>query len=158
MSMAPLAYPAPDATTAQLDEGKPARSSDTVVRIFLLATIVGLCVLFLLFAFLRIRTFEAVALSMPSRVEQLNRTVPATVFQKWCDEHRGEQPNTTYATFDDVVCVICLESIQAQDSVRALSCKHFYHTQCFDRWFQGWHDSCPLCLTVVLPVGKHGNV
>jgi len=47
-------------------------------------------------------------------------------------------------------CAICLEPVQDQDDIRPLPCNHFFHAQCFDRWF--WQaeqtNRCPLCRTI----------
>jgi len=48
------------------------------------------------------------------------------------------------------LCTICLAEYSLNDSLRALPCKHHFHTACIDRWLKD-HDTCPLC---VQPVTK----
>lgn len=40
---------------------------------------------------------------------------------------------------------ICLEQINAADSIHVLHCNHAFHDQCLERWFLGSHLTCPLC-------------
>ena len=40
-------------------------------------------------------------------------------------------------------CAICFESILDRDK-KQLSCNHYFHEQCLDRWFEK-HFSCPTC-------------
>ena len=48
------------------------------------------------------------------------------------------------ATHHDVECQICLIDFQDGDEIRALPCRHQFHTECVDPWFRG-HTSCPAC-------------
>ena len=41
-------------------------------------------------------------------------------------------------------CGICLLSYQADDTVKQLPCKHFFHTACIDRWLLEGSARCPL--------------
>lgn len=41
-------------------------------------------------------------------------------------------------------CVICLEPMQAQETMRALPCGHVLHKLCIDRWL-GVNAVCPIC-------------
>ncbi|XP_028776570.1 probable E3 ubiquitin-protein ligase XERICO [Neltuma alba] len=42
-------------------------------------------------------------------------------------------------------CCVCLCRFQGSEEVSELSCKHFFHTACLDKWFLKRHDTCPLC-------------
>ena len=48
------------------------------------------------------------------------------------------------ATHHDVECQICLIDFSDGDEIRALPCRHQFHTTCVDPWFSG-HTSCPAC-------------
>ena len=48
------------------------------------------------------------------------------------------------ATHHDVECQICLIDFSDGDEIRALPCRHQFHTNCVDPWFRG-HTSCPAC-------------
>ena len=43
-------------------------------------------------------------------------------------------------------CSICLCAFQETDSIRLLSCKHYFHQNCGDKWLVV-HAKCPLCLS-----------
>lgn len=41
-------------------------------------------------------------------------------------------------------CPICLEDIEAGAMLRKLTCKHYFHKACLDKWLS--HKSvCPIC-------------
>lgn len=48
------------------------------------------------------------------------------------------------STHHDVECQICLIDFSDGDEIRALPCRHQFHTTCVDPWFRG-HTSCPAC-------------
>ncbi|KAH7112503.1 hypothetical protein B0J11DRAFT_498103 [Dendryphion nanum] len=80
------------------------------------------------------------------RLKQLDGVLPSVIFQIWHGNSQINQANQLLDdSQDDRICVICLELIKEHDSVRALECQHIYHTPCFDRWYIGFHDFCPLC-------------
>ena len=41
-------------------------------------------------------------------------------------------------------CVICLEEMTPGKTVRELSCKHFFHARCADKWLKV-DKTCPVC-------------
>ncbi|KAI5462020.1 hypothetical protein BGZ63DRAFT_203575 [Mariannaea sp. PMI_226] len=47
-------------------------------------------------------------------------------------------------------CAICLEILIDQDHARRLKCKHVFHTDCIDSWFQKRHIDCPLCKSIFI--------
>ncbi|XP_076251077.1 uncharacterized protein LOC143190573 [Rhynchophorus ferrugineus] len=42
------------------------------------------------------------------------------------------------------VCVVCMYEFAGQELLRILPCKHMYHAECVDQWFQT-KGNCPLC-------------
>ncbi|OAY34460.1 probable E3 ubiquitin-protein ligase XERICO [Manihot esculenta] len=44
-----------------------------------------------------------------------------------------------------VECCVCLCRFEADEEVSELSCKHFFHKGCLDKWFDNKHSTCPLC-------------
>ncbi|CAO2623197.1 E3 ubiquitin-protein ligase RNF133 [Lemmus lemmus] len=46
-------------------------------------------------------------------------------------------------------CVICLEPYKPNDTVRILTCYHFFHKNCIDPWILA-HGTCPLCKCDIL--------
>jgi len=41
-------------------------------------------------------------------------------------------------------CIICLNQIKIDDTIVILPCKHYYHKECINKWFQK-SKSCPIC-------------
>lgn len=44
-----------------------------------------------------------------------------------------------------IECCVCLCMFEADEEVTELSCEHFFHKGCLDKWFDNQHISCPLC-------------
>nr|XP_009607425.1 E3 ubiquitin-protein ligase RHA2A-like [Nicotiana tomentosiformis] len=42
-------------------------------------------------------------------------------------------------------CVVCLNRFVDGESVRKLACRHVFHTECLDGWFNTLNFNCPLC-------------
>lgn len=47
-------------------------------------------------------------------------------------------------------CVVCLESLEPDHSIRALPCRHVFHTDCITPWLTTRQAACPLCKAKVL--------
>lgn len=47
-----------------------------------------------------------------------------------------------------VECCVCLCGFQGSEEVSELSCKHFFHKACLDKWFHNRHSTCPLCRSI----------
>ncbi|CAI0463669.1 unnamed protein product [Linum tenue] len=47
-----------------------------------------------------------------------------------------------------VECCVCLCGFEADEEVSELSCKHFFHKGCLQKWFDNQHTTCPLCRSV----------
>lgn len=51
----------------------------------------------------------------------------------------------------DKICLICLFNFINEERIRKLSCGHYYHLNCIDRWLT-YKNNCPSCRrTVSLP-------
>lgn len=48
-----------------------------------------------------------------------------------------------------VECCVCLCRFEADEEVSELSCKHFFHKGCLEKWFDNQHVSCPLCRSII---------
>lgn len=58
-----------------------------------------------------------------------------------CIRRSGREP---------VECCVCLSRFEAEEEVSELSCKHFFHKGCLDKWFDNQTvSSCPLCRSVM---------
>ncbi|XP_041013085.1 probable E3 ubiquitin-protein ligase XERICO [Juglans microcarpa x Juglans regia] len=48
--------------------------------------------------------------------------------------------------FPIMECCVCLCRFEAEQEVSELSCKHFFHKVCLEKWFDNYnHNTCPLC-------------
>ncbi|KAH6771236.1 RING/U-box superfamily protein [Perilla frutescens var. hirtella] len=46
-------------------------------------------------------------------------------------------------------CCVCLCRFEADEEVSELSCKHFFHKGCLEKWFDNQHITCPLCRSIM---------
>ncbi|XP_051008333.1 E3 ubiquitin-protein ligase RNF133 [Acomys russatus] len=46
-------------------------------------------------------------------------------------------------------CVICFEPYKPNDTIRILTCNHFFHKNCIDPWILA-HGTCPMCKCDIL--------
>ena len=42
-------------------------------------------------------------------------------------------------------CLICLDDYEPEEDLRVMSCKHFFHQNCVDKWLQVGRNNCPAC-------------
>ncbi|KAL1188250.1 putative E3 ubiquitin-protein ligase XERICO [Cardamine amara subsp. amara] len=75
------------------------------------------------------------------------RRVSITQFKSLC-ENRGEEEEEVEVEEKVVECCVCLCGFKEEEEVSELvSCKHFFHRGCLDKWFGNDHTTCPLCRT-----------
>ncbi|OAK99679.1 hypothetical protein IQ06DRAFT_150030 [Phaeosphaeriaceae sp. SRC1lsM3a] len=114
----------------------------------------GFCLMILLCGIFSCCTAHSISMSDTStrqrRLERLEEVLPSTVFLKWYKEDQITHSDEWHVDRENQVCVICLEVIQDIHLIRALSCRHVFHGQCFDQWFTDFHEYCPLCHCIVL--------
>ena len=67
-----------------------------------------------------------------------------TIFKKLRDNSDIEVFNKQ-ETFN-TTCGICIEKMKNKDIVRTLKCKHSFHINCIDQWFEK-KCCCPYCNT-----------
>jgi hypothetical protein len=54
-------------------------------------------------------------------------------------------------------CAVCLSEFEEEDDLRLLpGCKHVFHQDCIDVWFQS-HSTCPLCRASLVPKTSDGS-
>ncbi len=54
-------------------------------------------------------------------------------------------------------CAVCLSDFEEEDDLRLLpGCKHVFHKDCIDVWFQS-HSTCPLCRASLVPKTSDGT-
>ncbi|XP_025147230.1 E3 ubiquitin-protein ligase RNF133 [Bubalus kerabau] len=46
-------------------------------------------------------------------------------------------------------CIVCFELYKPNDTIRVLTCKHFFHKNCIDPWILA-HGTCPMCKCDIL--------
>lgn len=87
--------------------------------------------------------------SMSSPSEQTLPVTPCTLSpsSSSSEDNVGDNgDNDTFSDNDDVLCTICLTSIEDGDRVGVLSCDHLFHSECLKAWIQR-KNVCPLCQT-----------
>ncbi|PVH90337.1 hypothetical protein DM02DRAFT_665225 [Periconia macrospinosa] len=128
--------------------------------VILLSSMTGIWLLIMALGFLSC-WFESRRLGRiqipPSRLEQLNRVHPPEVFRRWVAGDQAKHGDVPPPSAEEQTCSICLDVIKAEDSIRALECRHIYHTECFDRWFRDFRDYCPLCHRAVMTEGASSS-
>jgi len=48
-------------------------------------------------------------------------------------------------------CPICMKKYEDNEIIRILSCRHEYHKECVDTWFNGYKTDCPMCRHSAVP-------
>ncbi|KAF9673413.1 hypothetical protein SADUNF_Sadunf10G0021700 [Salix dunnii] len=66
------------------------------------------------------------------------RRVSVTQFKSLNQNNGGARKST-------MECSVCLCGFESEEEVSELSCKHFFHRGCLDKWFDNKHSTCPLC-------------
>jgi hypothetical protein len=91
-----------------------------------------------------------------TRPNTLRITVAGRI-EKLSKEQIDRFPTTKYqekkGKVAQEVCPICLDSYQANDDLRILSCFDKFHTKCIDHWLRQ-NNNCPCCKYDLL---KHLN-
>ncbi|KAH0675061.1 hypothetical protein KY290_024092 [Solanum tuberosum] len=59
--------------------------------------------------------------------------------------YHHQQQNDEKTGADSSTCVVCLNRLGDGDRVRKLACRHVFHTECLDGWFNTLNFNCPLC-------------
>ncbi|KAL7952629.1 hypothetical protein V8C34DRAFT_318876 [Trichoderma compactum] len=78
-----------------------------------------------------------------SKIEKLNQKAPTQSYKSWKEKSEEATDSVKQGT-THVVCAICLEILQEDDTIRLLSCAHIFHSLCLAKWFLKRHNTCPL--------------
>lgn len=91
-----------------------------------------------------------------SRERRVSITRYGSLCKNRCDRCDGGHVGCTaaecgedWAAAAGECCCVCLSRFKAEEEVSELSCKHFFHKGCLDKWFHNQHITCPLCRSVV---------
>lgn len=83
------------------------------------------------------------------------RGVSITQFKCLCSARERGNGDSTFAPGNGngggiraVECCVCLCKFGEEEEVSELSCKHFFHRNCLDKWFDNHHSTCPLCRSI----------
>ncbi|PON99067.1 43kDa postsynaptic protein [Trema orientale] len=78
------------------------------------------------------------------------RRISITQFQSLCHNkfYEAKSSNSTSGNNNTLECCVCLCRFEADEEVSELSCKHFFHKGCLEKWFHNKHETCPLCRSV----------
>ncbi|KAK9027734.1 hypothetical protein V6N11_067557 [Hibiscus sabdariffa] len=123
-------------------------SSEGVLPVLVLNTV--LSVALLLRSLLQVMgTFAPSNLDMDDTRNARDRRVSITRLKSLCHGHRHYSSLAAAAADNDGGgCCVCLCGFEADEEVSELSCKHFFHKGCLDKWFNNKHSTCPLCRSV----------
>ena len=67
------------------------------------------------------------------------------IVQWGCDIYKNHcYLKTSAYSGDGDVCTICIEEFKNGETVRTLQCKHIFHKNCIDEWFEK-KEVCPNC-------------
>lgn len=61
------------------------------------------------------------------------------------DDHIANAVATDIVDQPGDACAICIDTLEADDEVRGLTCGHAYHASCVDPWLTSRRACCPLC-------------
>ena len=84
-----------------------------------------------------IKTEAVVGMIIESQATQDN-----TIFKKLREKSEIKK-FTSQGTFNST-CGICIEKMKMNDIVREMTCKHSFHIDCIDQWFEK-KCTCPYC-------------
>ncbi|KAK8567649.1 hypothetical protein V6N13_105605 [Hibiscus sabdariffa] len=81
------------------------------------------------------------------------RRISITQFRSLCHDRCSSTTSAAAAEAGGSVpesdaCCVCLSGFEAEEEVSELSCKHFFHKGCLEKWFGNKHSTCPLCRSV----------
>ncbi|XP_057493079.1 probable E3 ubiquitin-protein ligase XERICO [Actinidia eriantha] len=72
---------------------------------------------------------------------------------RYCLGNNGGGTGTSTGTssrWSSMECCVCLCGFEADEEVSELSCKHFFHSGCLEKWFDNYqHTTCPLCRSIL---------
>ncbi|KDP26691.1 hypothetical protein JCGZ_17849 [Jatropha curcas] len=77
------------------------------------------------------------------------RTISITQFKSLTPHSNGGGSCSGGSRGAIVECCVCLCGFEAEEEVSELSCKHFFHRGCLDKWIDNKHSTCPLCRSIL---------
>ncbi|OVA20592.1 zinc finger protein [Macleaya cordata] len=89
------------------------------------------------------------------------RKISVTLFKSLCNQRSSVASSSSSSDGGDsspsssssssswssssVECCVCLHKFEADEIVSELSCNHFFHKGCLEKWLDHKHSTCPLC-------------
>ncbi|PIN20350.1 hypothetical protein CDL12_06941 [Handroanthus impetiginosus] len=100
---------------------------------------------------IRIASWEELS-AEPSHSTECHRS-PA---ESYIEEFQSQIPVTQYDSIfihncPRQECSICLSEFELNAEVNHLSCGHFFHKSCLEKWLNYWNITCPLCRNYLVP-------
>ncbi|KAH7570365.1 hypothetical protein JRO89_XS05G0093500 [Xanthoceras sorbifolium] len=84
------------------------------------------------------------------------RSISIIQFKSLCKDRSGLRSSSSSSCCGStsgwaaaMECCVCLSGFEADEEVSELSCKHFFHKGCLDKWFDNKHSTCPLCRSIL---------
>lgn len=93
--------------------------------------------------------------SNPEDDNARERRISITQFKSLCDSRSSSSSTVARSNGGStscsaaMECCVCLSGFQSDEEVSELSCKHFFHRGCLDKWFDNKHSTCPLCRSIL---------
>ncbi|KAL3111033.1 hypothetical protein niasHT_012951 [Heterodera trifolii] len=103
---------------------------DDVTGLFMIVMVGSFCILLIILFGTQMRIRIRQQLQIPA-VLAAYHAMPQKLFMA-IDQQRDD-------------CAICLDPIPLETFVRPLSCNHFFHNECIEKWFKSRHKTCPIC-------------
>ncbi|KAK2647844.1 hypothetical protein Ddye_015333 [Dipteronia dyeriana] len=71
------------------------------------------------------------------------------------EEFRNRNPAIKFDTLphykhSEHECSVCLTRFEPESDINKLSCGHFFHKACLEKWLGYWNITCPLCRTPLI--------
>ncbi|XP_057542261.1 probable E3 ubiquitin-protein ligase XERICO [Amaranthus tricolor] len=82
----------------------------------------------------------------PYRIRRV-KGISITQFKYLCTNTCNKKESSNGKRRIIVECCVCLCKFEDEEEVSELSCKHFFHKNCLDKWFNH-HSTCPLCRSI----------
>ncbi|KAI5352249.1 PREDICTED: probable E3 [Prunus dulcis] len=130
----------------------PVLVMNTVLSVALLKNMVR-SVLQVMGANVNSQSFEENPDGCPAEMIARERRISISQFKslRHSKSNSNSRPNNTCVAKTNsgaMECCVCLCGFEAEQEVSELSCKHFFHKGCLEKWFDNNHSTCPLCRSV----------
>ncbi|KAK9707449.1 hypothetical protein RND81_07G198200 [Saponaria officinalis] len=89
---------------------------------------------------------ETSFLTLPAELANRRREERGVSIVKFKSSSHNEKESENIGIEEE--CCVCLTKFEEGEEVSELNCKHFFHKNCLDKWFDNHHTTCPLCRSI----------